>query len=205
MCYCFFPPRDSLRSRPSSSSSISWLQSLKLKHHHPVPVLSTAVRWVTIIELMVWCDCQSSDSVPAEKLRHHLQRKHGVLEYLTCPRPLMQTHTHTQTRALALLLTSDVHLGHYRRRDGGEIEREETKGGREGKGISGYTADPSRLPLHPSALVMSILHQLSHQIWALGWKVNWLTSESDEIVAHCLFRTKSLGGTLIFKWWQWAG
>lgn len=64
---------------------------------------------------------------------------------------LALTHTDTDTHpSLPLLLTSVVHLGHYRRREGG---RERTRGNKKrkrgGKGVSVYKAYPPPSPSLP--------------------------------------------------------
>lgn len=67
---------------------------------------------------------------------------------------LIQTDTRP---SLPLLLTSVVHLGHYRRREGGEREREETKRGREGeRGLVFARLTHPYLPLYHSVLVLSM-------------------------------------------------
>lgn len=81
---------------------------------------------------------------------------------------LTYANTHTQTQALALLLTSDVHLGHYRRRDGGEIEREETKRGKEGERGLVFTKVTHSIYLFtpPLSFCLVSIQQINH-IWAL--------------------------------------
>lgn len=82
---------------------------------------------------------------------------------------LTYADTHTQTQALALLLTSDVHLGHYRRRDGGEIEREETKRGKEGERGLVFTklTHPIYLFTPLVSFFLSSIQKIFH-IWARG-------------------------------------
>lgn len=66
-------------------------------------------------------------------------------------------HRHTHP-SLPLLLTSVVHLGHYRRREGGERENErKQKRGREGeRGLVFTRLTHPHLPLYHSVLVLSI-------------------------------------------------
>lgn len=60
------------------------------------------------------------------------------------------THTDTDTHpSLPLLLTSVVHLGHYRRREGERENERKQKEEERGKGVSVYKAYPPPSPSLP--------------------------------------------------------